>query len=237
MLDALKHALGLSDESRYKTALLKIAGYNVEREHGPLNEWTEAEAFGACQTIAQEALEPGTIARLQAEERARIQRDRDRVRELRRSTGAGKRWFYCASRYPTPRGAWVTVLNETPESHQDGVVLVKVVDQVLWREHAVGSRFTVNAWNLKDTVEECVDPNYALPHEYVRNESLLRICAEGAFTDLQKVPNTPEGREMLAQAIATRLEPYAAYKQEPGVQITAVDGRTRVRALGVEVVV
>lgn len=39
-----------------KQALEEIAWYDVKYQHGCIDEWEEAEAFGICQQTAQEAL-------------------------------------------------------------------------------------------------------------------------------------------------------------------------------------
>jgi hypothetical protein len=47
----------LAEVERLNAALRRIATYDVCVEHGYTDEWTEAEAFEACQEIARSATE------------------------------------------------------------------------------------------------------------------------------------------------------------------------------------
>lgn len=46
----------MTREEEFIEALEKIAEYDVENEHGNVDEWTEAEAFNKCKEIAKNVL-------------------------------------------------------------------------------------------------------------------------------------------------------------------------------------
>lgn len=129
-------------ESRYRRALERIANHKI---HGPVDEWSEAAAYGELQDIALEALEPGTMAARRKAEQEAEQLDRERAKQLRKESSAGKRHFY--SDFGGDSGAIVCVLNEKCERPDQ--VKVKMIESVGgYRRFDGGHTFTTNIYNL-----------------------------------------------------------------------------------------
>ena len=135
-------------------ALEKIRDYDASKPEGYLDEWQESAAFGACQDIARDALEPGFLEAMRAAAEAALKTARDKVREARRSIGANARWFVIDHEYPQTNsysGMWVRVLPKKPEGYYDNCVNVKVLELVgkqVFNKRGVGAEFTINAANL-----------------------------------------------------------------------------------------
>ena len=138
-------------EDRYRRALERIARHEIR---GPVNEWSEAAAYRELQDIALEALEPGTMAaRAKAEQEVR-KRDKDRARQLRKESSAGKRHFY---RWLGSDGCIVCILNHGCDCPD--LVEVKVLERVgnTTGLFQVGERMTVNVWNLYESQQYAVE--------------------------------------------------------------------------------
>jgi hypothetical protein len=104
---------------KLRRALERIRDY---RPRGPLNEWSQADAFGEVQQIAADALSPGLRdARIRADEAAR-RADRRRVGALKR----GVRYFMPDTMPGS--GAWVRFLRG--DGQHSGIAHVKVVEVV-----------------------------------------------------------------------------------------------------------
>lgn len=132
---------------RYKRALERIAHHEVT---DPVNEWSEAEAYGDVKDIALEALEPGMLLERARVEKERVDRLRERVKQLRKESSAGKRHFY--NSFNGEQGAIVCVLNTKLANPE--LVEVKI-EQIVggWMYRSVDGRFKAHVSNLYDSPE------------------------------------------------------------------------------------
>lgn len=149
-------------EASYRRALERIARHEIR---GPVDEWSESAAYRELQDIALEALESGTMAaRAKVEQEVR-KRDKDRARQLRKESSAGKRHFVS---HFGGTGAMVCVLNKG--CARPDLVEVKVTEivvdgrfgQPLLSEcYRVGRTFTVNICNVYNSPSDAIARRYS----------------------------------------------------------------------------
>lgn len=136
----------MSTNDVYKRALEKIAGWDASRKSGRLDEWQEADAFHAVQRIAAEALDPELRARRIAAQEAELAATKKAIGGLRRN----ERYFYCNYK-PTMSGAWVRFLKGDPDRAYQGIVRVKVIENVNSTSNSTlraGKEITLHISNL-----------------------------------------------------------------------------------------
>lgn len=221
----------MTELEQLRRALRRIADYDARKAEGYLDEWQGAAAFGACQEIARNALEPGRAARLQAEARRERQIVRARKRELLRGIGADERHFYRDHGF---HGVFVRVLPRSVES--EDLVWVKVTKVVgqpsshLCMHH----EFTVNTANLitegraLDLLGQAPPPPPAPPDpRLVRlseaiGDTMRKLTGAGV-----RLSRAPEALEFLSAELSRAL-------RGAEVELTVEDdGNIRVHALGV----